>query len=62
MRLGSCTAQVVLATNFNDVPHDQTSWINLIGPARILMRQCVDIEGFGGALVRNGMPQPNSGR
>lgn len=53
-RTGDCTAQILLATNFNDVPHDQTSWINLIGPARILLRQCAGANTSGGLLVRNG--------
>lgn len=51
---GSCTAQVLLATNFNDVPHDQSSWNNLIGPLRIVLRQCARIKGTGGVIVRNG--------
>ena len=51
---GRCTVQVLLATNFIDVPTDQTSWINLIGPARVLWRKCAGAEKIGGVLVRNG--------
>ena len=54
--IGTCTAQVLLATNFNDVPTDQTSWINLIGPARIAMRACARDKETGGVVVRNGRP------
>lgn len=54
--LGDCTAQVILASNGGFFIHDQTSWINLIGPARILMRECAGDKGTGGALVRNGDP------
>lgn len=53
-QLGGCTAQLLLATNFNNVPHDEAPWINLIGPARIILRDCVRDEGFGGVVVRNG--------
>lgn len=52
---GSCTAQVLLATNFNDVPHDQSSWIDLVGPLRIILRQCARGKGTGGVIVRNGL-------
>lgn len=54
MKIGACTAQLMLATNFNDVPHDEAPWINLIGPLRIILRDCVRDEGLGGVLVRNG--------
>ncbi len=43
-----------MATNFNDVPHDQTTWIELIGPLRNVLRQCARIKRTGGVLVRHG--------
>lgn len=57
--IGGCTAQVLLATNFNDVPHDQSSWIDLIGPMRNILRQCARGKGTGGVLVRNGVFKRN---
>ena len=51
---GGCTVQLLLAANFNDVPHDQSTWIELIGPLRDILRQCARMKGTGGVLVRQG--------
>ena len=48
---GKCAAQIVLATNFDDVLYNQTSWINLISPARILMRDCARDKESDGVIV-----------
>ena len=52
--LGSCNVQVLLATNFNVVPYDQTTWNDLRGAARTILRQCIRGQGFGGIVTRNG--------
>ena len=58
--LGSCNVQMLLATDFNEVPYDQATWNDLRGAARIVMRQCIRGKGFGGIITRNGRPPTSS--
>ena len=58
--LGSCNVQVLLATNFNVVPYDQTTWNDLRGAARTILRQCIRGHGFGGLVTRNGTLLPST--
>ena len=52
--LGSCNVQMLLATNFDMVPHDNATWNDLRGAARTVLRQCIRGERLGGIVTRNG--------
>lgn len=52
---GGCTAQMLLTTDFSSIPNDVSSYINLIGPARIILRDCVRTKAIGCVIVRNGV-------
>ncbi|MCJ1460633.1 hypothetical protein MMC28_011015 [Mycoblastus sanguinarius] len=54
---GTCSVQLLLATEFVNVPHDHSAWINLIGPARNILRECVISHTYGGIVVENGENQ-----
>ncbi|KAL2052671.1 hypothetical protein ABVK25_006911 [Lepraria finkii] len=38
---GGCRAQMLLTTDFSSIPNDVSSYMNLIGPARMILRDCV---------------------
>ena len=46
---------MLLATDFNNVPHDNATWNELRGATRIIFRACILGKGVGGVLPRNGM-------
>lgn len=50
----SCNIQLLLATNFNNVPHDNATWNSLRGATRIIFRTCILGKGVGGVIPRNG--------
>ena len=52
--VGTCSVQVLLATNFLDVPHDEATWNDLRGAARTVFRSCVLGKGTGGVVSKNG--------
>ena len=52
--LGTCNVQLLLATDFNDVPHDEATWNDLRGAARMVFRSCLLGKGIGGLITRNG--------
>ena len=35
-------------------PFDIAAWINIWGPARTILQQCVAVQGLGGVIVENG--------
>ena len=52
---GSCNIQLLLATNFNNVPHDNATWNSLRGATRTIFRACILGKDTGGVVPRNGM-------
>ena len=52
---GSCNIQLLLATNFNNVPHDNATWNDLRGATRTIFRACILGKDAGGVVPRNGM-------
>lgn len=52
--LGTCNIQVLLATDFNNVPHDTATWNDLRGAARTVFRSCIRGKRMGGLVTRNG--------
>jgi len=54
--LGTCTIQVLIATEFWTVHEafDTATWMDIWGPARLIMQQCVAAKGLGGITTRLG--------
>ena len=52
--LETCNIQVLLATDFNNVPRDTATWNDLRGAARTVFRSCIRGKGIGGLVTRNG--------
>ena len=46
---------MLLATDFNNVPHDNATWNELRGATRTIFRACILGKGVGGVVTRNGM-------
>ena len=55
LREGTCSIQVLLATDFNSVPYDQATWNDIRGAARTIFRSCIRGKNLGGVVPRNGM-------
>lgn len=53
---GSCSIQLLLATDFNDVPRDEATWNDIRGAARTIFRSCIQGKGLGGLVTKNGKP------
>ncbi len=53
--IGGCTVQVILATSFSDIPHDKAYWSQIWGPVRNINRICVQQQGYGGIVIKNGL-------
>ncbi|KAM0803793.1 hypothetical protein BDR22DRAFT_818479 [Usnea florida] len=51
----SCSIQILLATDFNNVPHDNATWNEIRGATRTIFRACILGKGVGGVVPRNGM-------
>lgn len=51
---GTCNIQILLATDFNNVPHDEATWNDLRGAARIILRTCIRGKALGGVVPKNG--------
>lgn len=54
--LGSCSIQLLLATDFNNVPRDEATWNDIRGAARTVFRSCIQGKGLGGLVTKNGKP------
>ena len=52
--LETCNIQLLLATDFNDIPHDEATWNDLRGAARTIFRGCIQAKGLGGVVTKNG--------
>lgn len=57
--LGTCNIQVLLATDFDNVPHDTATWNDLRGAARTVFRSCIKGKRIGGLVTRNGTLLPS---
>lgn len=57
MFLGTCTVQVLIATEFWTVPaaFETATWMDIWGPARLIMQQCVAAQGLGGIATKLGI-------
>lgn len=53
--LGTCNIQLLLATDFNNVPRDEATWNDLRGATRTIFRSCIRGNGSGGVVPRNGV-------
>lgn len=55
--LGTCTVQVIIATEFWTVSEafDTATWMEIWGPARLIMQQCVGAKSLGGITTRLGI-------
>ena len=50
----TCNVQLILATNFNNVPHDEATFNDLRGAARTIFRKCLLGKNLGGMVTKNG--------
>ena len=50
----TCSIQMLLATNFNNVPTDEATWNDLRGATRVVLRSCIRGKGVGGVMTKNG--------
>lgn len=53
--LGTCTVQILINAEFWGVEHETASWIDMWGPARALLQQCVRVKKLGGLVPQNGL-------
>lgn len=46
-----------MAARFSNanVARDTAAWIEIWGPARTILQQCVRVKGLGGVITENGM-------
>lgn len=46
-----------MAARFSNanVARDTAAWIDIWGPARTMLQQCVRVKGLGGVITNNGM-------
>ncbi|KAI4235543.1 MAG: hypothetical protein LQ352_008079, partial [Teloschistes flavicans] len=51
---GDCVVQLLLASSFRDIPHEQASWMDIWGPARIILQQCILSKKGGGIITHIG--------
>ena len=57
--LGTCNIQMLLATDFNHIPHDEATMNDLRGATRVVFRNCVLNKKVGGVISKNGrVPAP----
>lgn len=46
--------QVLLAASFKHVPHEQATWMDIWGPSRLILQQCVNTQNTGGIVTNIG--------
>ena len=51
----TCNIQLLLATNFNNIPRDEATWNELRGATRTIFRACVQGNKSGGIVTENGV-------
>ncbi|KAL8690826.1 MAG: hypothetical protein Q9218_003822 [Villophora microphyllina] len=47
---GDCVVQLLLASSFRDVPHEQATWMDIWGSARTILQQCI-LPRIGGGII-----------
>lgn len=52
--LGECKVQLLMSSTFMDVPHDQATWMDVWGPARLILQQCAIKQRTGGIITNIG--------
>ncbi|KAL9003371.1 MAG: hypothetical protein Q9188_003744 [Gyalolechia gomerana] len=52
---GDCTVQLLMASSFMDVPHEQATWMDIWGPARLILQQCISAHNTGGIITHIGV-------
>ncbi|KAI4254423.1 MAG: hypothetical protein L6R42_007194 [Xanthoria sp. 1 TBL-2021] len=48
---GDCVVQVLMASSFMDVPHERATWMDIWGPARLMLQQCT--KNKKGGIITN---------
>ncbi|KAI4149454.1 MAG: hypothetical protein L6R39_002504 [Caloplaca ligustica] len=51
---GECKVQLLMSSTFMDVPHDQATWMDVWGPARLILQQCAIKQRTGGIITNIG--------
>ncbi|KAI4089521.1 MAG: hypothetical protein LQ344_005347 [Seirophora lacunosa] len=54
---GDCVLQVLLAASFKHVPHEQATWMDIWGPSRLILQQCVNTQNTGGIVTNIGQTE-----
>ena len=48
---GTCNIMLLLTSRFNDVPYDESTWNEIRGNVRNIMRRCILRTGLGGTVT-----------
>ncbi|KAL8635877.1 MAG: hypothetical protein Q9228_006672, partial [Teloschistes exilis] len=51
---GDCVIQLLMAASFRDIPHDTATWMDIWGPARLILQQCITPRRGGGIITHIG--------
>ncbi|KAL9028749.1 MAG: hypothetical protein Q9196_002941 [Gyalolechia fulgens] len=52
---GDCIVQLLMASSFMDVPHEQATWMDIWGPSRLILQQCIKVHNTGGIITNIGV-------
>ena len=51
---GDCVVQLLMASSFMDVPHERAAWMDIWGPSRLILQQCIIPKNAGGIVTHIG--------
>ncbi|KAL8941354.1 MAG: hypothetical protein Q9216_002293 [Gyalolechia sp. 2 TL-2023] len=52
---GDCIVQLLMASSFMDVPHEQATWMDIWGPSRLILQRCISAQNTGGIITNIGV-------
>ncbi|KAL8914931.1 MAG: hypothetical protein Q9171_000558 [Xanthocarpia ochracea] len=51
--LGDCVVQLLMASSMMNVPHDRATWMDIWGPSRLILQQCIGGGRKKGGIITN---------
>ncbi|KAI4121006.1 MAG: hypothetical protein LQ338_006618 [Usnochroma carphineum] len=54
---GDCVVQILLASSFMHVPHEKATWMDIWGPSRLILQQCISPQNTGGIITNIGQTE-----